>query len=34
MAHGVIHIKWLQNEGVCLSGTCDNESAVNAQLAL
>ena len=34
MACHVIHIEWLRNEGVCLSGTGGNESAVNAQLDL
>lgn len=34
MARGVIHIKWLQSERVCLSGTRANESAVDAQLDL
>lgn len=35
MALGVIHIiKWLQSECVYFSGTCANESVVNALLDL
>lgn len=34
MVHSVILFKCLQNEGVCLSGSCANESVLNAQLDL